>query len=643
MFENVSVVANYRIKLSNFPIILFKRDIKKKYKSSKISHIFNQELLFFRKGTISIHYFFIPEMVYILNELNRPIYKKFISLILENSWIKDVDKKHTNRLNISRLKDIVYTLKNYQKNFLHIYDSKKQQYKLNGYILAFEQGIGKTITSLALMHCLNKQSVIIIAPKSILQSVWKNEIKTVFKNKYSVWTIGDKPQKSDFYLVNYESIDKLNLISKFISKKNGIIIDECHNFRNSLTKRVVDLEKFVKKIHCNDILLMSGTPIKAIGSEMIPALRLLDNFFDSEAEIIFKKVFGLKTEIALDIMKNRLGMMMHRKLKSEVFELPVKKYFEEKISIPNGKKYTLEEVKKQIASYITDRQEYYRQNYNLYLNDYNEVIEYLKNTKEGKTENFANYLKLITELKKSGYQFNNQEKVQRVKELNVYEKNVLRPLLPNELKKKFDKTRSVIKYVNLKIMGEVIGNLLTKLRSEMFNEMIVHSPLCKIINNSEKKTICFTTYVDVVKQCNDYLEKNCKMKPVKIFGETSSKIPKLINDYKNDKNTNPLIATIQTLSTGVTLTNANTIVFLNNPWRYVDKIQAEDRCHRIGQDTEVYIYTFVLDTGSKLNLSTRMEEIVSWSKNMFNGIVGEEEIEKNMRPIIKKLLGYIPS
>jgi hypothetical protein len=90
---------------------------------------------------------------------------------------------------------------------------------------------------------------------------------------------------------------------------------------------------------------------------------------------------------------------------------------------------------------------------------------------------------------------------------------------------------------------------------------------------------------------------------------------------------------IQTLSTGVTLVEANTVIFLNQPWRYVDRVQAEDRVHRIGQDTPVNIYLYVLDTGGEPNLSTRMEDIISWSREMFEGIVGKEAV-----PVMKKML-----
>ena len=87
----------------------------------------------------------------------------------------------------------------------------------------------------------------------------------------------------------------------------------------------------------------------------------------------------------------------------------------------------------------------------------------------------------------------------RVATANDYEKNVLRNLLTSDLKKKFDRSKAVVKYLNLKIMGEALGGLLNNLRAEMFSKMIKSSQLCNIIEKSKKKTVCFSTYVDVVK------------------------------------------------------------------------------------------------------------------------------------------------
>ncbi len=613
------------VEISGFPVKLFEYDLKKAYKSSRISNIFANTFTVFGRGTMIVHRFFLPELYYILTRLPpRSKYKIICDLILRNTWMQTTTRSFPSRLTLSKLNEMTFTPKSYQTDFIKMYDEKKQQYQLRGYLLAFEQGLGKTFTSLGLMNCLKKDAVIIIVPKSTLRTVWQNEIETVFKNKQEMWVIGDKPKPARFYIINYESMEKISQVMPYILKSRnvGIIVDECHNFRTSTTKRVIKLRAISTVTNCQDTLLMSGTPIKALGSEMIPTLQILDSFFDKEVRDIFVKVFGISRVVALDVLKNRLGLIMHRKMKDEVLNLPKKEYESIKIKIPNGNKYTLDTVKKEVLAFMIERKKYYESKFKKYEADFNECIDYLTPIFKD-DERFKNYLRIIKRLKKYGYDVGDRFFVAEVARANKFEREFLRPALPPELRKKFDKSKAVIKYVDKKIMGEVIGGLLNRLRRDMFSEMIENSPLCKIINNSIKKTVCFTTFVDVVKSGVKFTTEKCGADPVAVFGETSKNVKGILNNFKTKPNINPLIATIQTLSTGVTIVEANTVVFISKPWRHADQLQAEDRVHRIGQDTDVNVFTFILDTGSDQNLSTRMEDIVTWSKEMFEGIVGD--------------------
>ena len=547
--------------ISGFPVKSFRKDIYIRYRSIRVSRFFETTFKFFGRGTIELHKSFLPELFYLLKTFGR--YEYICEIILKESWMRSTTKNFPSSWKSSLLSDFNYSLKPYQEDFLEIYDEKKQRYNLNGYVLAFEQGLGKTFTSLALMHCLEKDTIIIIGPKSTLKTVWKNEIETVFKEKQDVWLVGDPIKKARFYIVNYESIEKLNNIMRYIlqGKNTAIIVDESHNFTNFKAQRVIRLKAIAKVTKCNDILLMSGTPIRAMGGEMIPTLELLDPYFDDVARKVFTTAFGLTVPVALDILNNRLGLMMHRKMKVDVLDLPSKTRLELKIKIPGGIDYTLERVKDQVIDFIKERQDYYKKNRKMFEDDFSEVIAYLK-SKLKNDKKFEEYLATVEYLKKNGY---DRSMVERIADANEYERTVLRPMLPNELKKKFDRSKAVIKYLDLKIMGEVLGGLLNKLRSEMFSKMIKSSPLCEIIKTSKKKTVCFSTYVDVVKSAHKHLVATCKYDPVLVFGETSAAIIPLLKSFKDNTNKNPLVATIQTLSTGVTLIEANTVVFLNRP------------------------------------------------------------------------------
>ena len=305
---------------------------------------------------------------------------------------------------------------------------------------------------------------------------------------------------------------------------------------------------------------------------------------------------------------------MYRKMKSEVLHLPEKHSYDIKIKIPDGNQYTLENVKEKVRLFVEEREKYYKNNFKKYEQDFNDAIKYVLPKLKG-SKDFDTYMDIITHFRLHVYSNQNPDDIQKGRWANEYEKSTIIPLLPPDLKKKFVYAKSVIKYIALKIMGEVIGGLLNKLRSEMFRKMIPASPLIDIINKAEKKTLCFTTFTDVVETTADYVRKQ-KFTPALVYGKTNANIKSILDEFKQDENINPL-------STGVTLIEANTVVFLNKPWRITDYEQAYSRVHRIGQDSDVDIFNFSLDTGGSDNLSTRMEDIVNWSKEMFEGIVGD--------------------
>ncbi|MFO5979609.1 hypothetical protein ACLBSL_33560, partial [Klebsiella pneumoniae] len=57
----------------------------------------------------------------------------------------------------------------------------------------------------------------------------------------------------------------------------------------------------------NKRLLGSGTPVKALGSELVSALRVLDDLFTNEVEERFKNAFGKETQKVLDIVQHGYG------------------------------------------------------------------------------------------------------------------------------------------------------------------------------------------------------------------------------------------------------------------------------------------------------------------------------------------------
>ena len=89
------------------------------------------------------------------------------------------------------------------------------------------------------------------------------------------------------------------------------------------------------------------------------------------------------------------------------------------------------------------------------------------------------------------------------------------------------------------------------------------------------------------------------------------------------------------LSVNHTLTVANNVIFLDEPWTLSDKVQAEDRCHRISATIPVNIYTLL----SKGTIDETVHKIVYDKQDILTFIVdGKLDLRKNP-DLFEKLLG----
>lgn len=615
-------VDNY-IKIKGFPIQQFERDIKRRWETNKINNIYKQAFTWFSTlNTVNIHKFFLPEILYIFSQIpKRKIYVNTVTALLEKTWVRSTTLPFPVKIHLNKLNELKRTLKPYQLDFLNIYDQKVQQYRLNGYLNAFEQGLGKSFTAIALMHVLHKDKIIIIAPNNTVYDTWVNEIQNTFVEEQIIWTQHNPVKNAKWFIINYESIEKLLYLPELQDGSNiGTIIDEIHNFRNKNTNRSINAINLVKMTKSEDVLALSGTPIKALGSEMIPLLKLIDPFFDTTVEDIFKRTFGVASTQLSDIIANRLGLIMHRKLKAEVLDLPEKTEQTIPVVIPNGNYYTLPNLQGVVKTFISERTEFYMKNKVNFEEDYQNGLDYFEHTNKYDTQGYEEYLDIVKIIKNKKYK-DWQDRIDSFKKANLYEKTVIEPVLPSEIKKRFHKAKSVVKYVEMVILGEVIGGLLPHLREQMYSEIIKYGPTKDIISGAIKKTIIFTTYTSVVEETTS-LCKKWKYDPVPIYQKTAKDSTTLLKIFREQPTKNPLITTIQMMSTGVTLIEANTVIFAPTPFRYTDYLQASDRVMRIGQTDPCYIYTFILDTGTVPNLSTRIQEISDWSKDLFEKIVG---------------------
>ena len=85
-----------------------------------------------------------------------------------------------------------------------------------------------------------------------------------------------------------------------------------------------------------------------------------------------------------------------------------------------------------------------------------------------------------------------------------------------------------------------------------------------------------------------------RFNPAYITGEVASEQRMAeIKRFQNDPDCKVIIGTIGAMGTGLTLTAASTVIFLDEPWNRGIKDQAEDRAHRIGTRGTVRIVTLI--------------------------------------------------
>ena len=93
-----------------------------------------------------------------------------------------------------------------------------------------------------------------------------------------------------------------------------------------------------------------------------------------------------------------------------------------------------------------------------------------------------------------------------------------------------------------------------------------------------------------------------------------------IKKFQNDENCRFIVGTTQTGGYGITLTQANTVIYYSNGYDLEKRLQSEDRAHRIGQTKSVtYVDLIAEDTVDEKIVKALRDKI-----NIASEVLGEE-------------------
>lgn len=126
--------------------------------------------------------------------------------------------------------------------------------------------------------------------------------------------------------------------------------------------------------------------------------------------------------------------------------------------------------------------------------------------------------------------------------------------------------------------------------------------LVEYVKDSEEKLVIFAQYIPEIHGIVDALE-DVGIETLCITGATSKKIRgKIINQFQSREEPRVIVIQISTGGVGITLTAAHTMIFYSLGRSYTDHTQACDRINRIGQQSRLlkYIYLIAEDTVDEL-------------------------------------------
>lgn len=153
-----------------------------------------------------------------------------------------------------------------------------------------------------------------------------------------------------------------------------------------------------------------------------------------------------------------------------------------------------------------------------------------------------------------------------------------------------------------------------------------------IIPNGDK-VILFTQYEEIA---NLYKNAFAEYKPAYIVGKVAVEDrQKEVNRFQNDESCKIAIGTIGAMGTGLTMTAASYVIFIDKDWAQTNNEQAEDRAHRIGTQNNVTIISMV----AKNTIDEHIEKVLKEKAMLFENIVEGKAISAdNKKALISEIL-----
>lgn len=252
----------------------------------------------------------------------------------------------------------------WDKLYAHQKETLVENYYKKHIFLAFQMGLGKTLSAASISRMHQKRRTLILCPNSVKYNWFRDLKKFGFNELYFTLLDASKYRtirafNERFVICNYDIVEKY-LKEIMASGIDQFILDEAHLLKNKSSNRTKAIHKLIESFPEADVVMLSGTPVKNRVDDVFSYLKMIghelgNNYkkFMDEYTIKsigrFSKVTGGKNLQDLHI---KLSNFMVRKTKEQCLDLPEKIYLS------------------------------YRYNLDDYRNEYDQIIEQLSTQKE---------------------------------------------------------------------------------------------------------------------------------------------------------------------------------------------------------------------------------------------------------------------
>ena len=501
----------------------------------------------------------------------------------------------------------------HQLDFMKFAIDRERKGIMNGFILADEMGAGKSLETLNLAlynhkfykfkHCL------IICCVNSAKYNWKNDIEKHTNGKESAYILGTRPRRGGGYRYDGTSEGKLEDLKKFKTcdgdKLPYFIIMNIEAVRYQIGKRHPIMDEIIKRISSGDINMVAideihkQTSPKSAQGKCIAQIKNATGSNAMWIPITGTPIVNKPTDVYLPLklidghnFNNYYTWCQKFCVYGGYGDHQIVAYK----NIPTLKSLLQGNMLRRLKDEVLDlppkiHYTEYVENTTYQQKLYDRVLNQILVDNDGETKSFNPVTKL----------------------LGLRQVNGSPELIDTSLRIDED-------YLN--------RNAKLKRLMELLDEAI---------EERGEKVVVFSNWVEPLKTLYKFISK--KYKTCCFVGSMSAELREkhktvfqTNNDYK------VLLGTIGAAGTSNTFTAASTVIFYDEPWTPADKVQAEDRVHRIGTTKSTTIITLI----SKDTVDERVHDILYKKEGISNFIVDNKlDFNKDVN-LLYDLLGITP-